>query len=90
MSNRFKSGDLALTIKDGAVLPAMSQVQLDSRIREGSEVCTTNGEVYIAQPGLWRVMADGKPYAYHENYLMPLRGDFVLDQSRAEDARRCE
>jgi len=83
MSHQFKPGDLALTTRDGLVLPAMSQVELVGRIPEGTEVVAKSGEGFIAQAGLWEVTANGGRFAYHEAYLMPLRGDFAPRQAKS-------
>jgi len=91
MSRQFKPGDLALTLIDlPPIMMAGSVVELETRLEKGDVVHTSTGPLVASGFG-WiclHPLAPGK-CAYADSALMPLRGDFSLEQQKVREIEPC-
>lgn len=86
MSNKFRVGDLALTIYPIPSLVAGSVVSLDRKLDPGCEF-TMHGITFKALEAGWICSHPGLTsfLAYAETSLMPLRGDFSPEQQKSQE-----
>lgn len=91
MSNQFKAGDLAITLKSGYGIAAMATVQLEMFLAKGKKAEEPSGNLWTAPFDGWVVGRDGEDGFgfFKASNLMPLRGDFAPEQQKTKEAEPC-
>jgi len=87
MSNQFKPGDLALTLKPGFGFPAMASVSLEIFLRKGQTAQEPDGRLFTPKFDGWVVYRDDEDGSgfFSPEHLMPLRGDFQPEQQKSRE-----
>lgn len=91
MSNQFKAGDLAITLKPGYGIAAMATVQLELFLGKGKKAQEPDGNLWTAPFDGWVVGRDGEDGFgfFKASSLMPLRGYFEPEQQKSKEAEPC-
>jgi len=86
MSHNFKPGDLALTLKAGYGIAAMTTVQLEMFLGNGWKAQEPDGQLWTAPFDGWVVGRDGEDGFgfFKASNLMPLRGDFAPTEQKSK------
>ncbi|KAI2693118.1 hypothetical protein [Pseudomonas sp. TNT3] len=80
MSDKFKPGDLALTLTSKYGFPSMAQVELIIFLLKDQKAEQPHGELWTAPHDGWVVgrKQEARGYGFFmPSQLMPLRGDFA-------------
>lgn len=84
MTNNFKPGDLALTLKSVGPVPEMACVEVGDILPIGTRV-DVGGKIYTLKAEVVEVIYQGANCGYKRRNLMPLRGDFAPEQAKSRE-----